>query len=342
MSEQGTPTANLPTGAPLAERNNHPSPQKGTDIANAAVKNSTGEFLRSTLIGFARGDTENNARVHFSVQAPDGTLVEGFESYIPEQSTTNFYGSGFSLDTDADGLRDVVFDSYNGYNTTAISTLDPATGEMKLVGELKTSASVMLENSQLSDGSTLDVTRRMFDLVHAATENGITIHEVKALQDFAREGMSRIGIAPPALSQLYAIGDAHRSEETGKLVEGRGELAVDVDGNGTKESRVTARLTEDGNASLIVSKGAQKIVLNDRALTENIISTISDARADSNYSDAEKANLMDLARAALQAAGLGTMLGTMQVAQAGQGILGDAGVQSVGSTPQSRTSAITP
>lgn len=337
MAEEGADTFGARAEAPKVDRNGRPIAQSDASIADAGIADRAGSFLRSTLIGFERGDTENNARVHFSVQAPDGTAVEGFESYIPQQSTTNFRGSGFSLDTDGDGLSDLEFNSYNGYNTTGISTLNPATGEMDLAGEFKTSANVLLENNRLSDGGALDVTRTMFYLVHAAVENGTTVDEVKALQDFARAGMNSVGIAPPTQSQVFAIGDAFRSEETGKLVEGRGEIAVDFDGNGTKESRVVARLAEDGNTSLIVSNSEQKVVIKDSALAENIISTIADARANGTYSDTEKANLMDLARSALQAAGLGNMVGTMQVAQA---TLGDTGVQSVGSAQQGQSSAI--
>lgn len=341
MAEEGADRFGARAEAPKVDRNGRPIAQSDASIADAGIANRAGSFLKSTLIGFERGDTENNARVHFSVQAPDGTAVEGYESYIPQQSTTNFRGSGFSLDTDGDGLRDVEFDSYNGYNTTAISTLNPATGEMDLAGEFKTSANVMLENNRLSDGGALDVSRRMFDLVHAAAENGTTVDEVQALQDFAREGMNRVGIAPLPQSQVFATGDAFRSEETGKLVEGRGEIAVDFDGNGTKESRVVARLAEDGNTSIIVSNSEQNVAIKDSALAENIISTIAEARANGSYSDTEKANLMELARSTLQAAGLGNMVGTMQVAQADRGTLGDAGIQSVGSVPQEQASAIT-
>jgi ABC-type antimicrobial peptide transport system permease subunit len=204
---------------------------------------------------------------------------------------------------------------------------------MELVNEFKTSDFKILGDNTLSDGGTTAVSQKMFDLVHAVTENA-TAANVKALQDFAQEGTNTLSLTAPTQSQVYAVGDAFRNEETGKLIEGRGEIAVDMNGDGIKETRVTARLSEDGKTSLVVSNDSQKIIMNNSVLARDIIGDIADARANGSYSDPEKDKLINLARSAVQFAGLDNLAGSMQVAQADRGTLGDVGTQSVGNNVQ--------
>ncbi len=278
--------------------------------------------LKHVFLEFDPGSAQGgygDIRKTFSAKTSNGTLIQGTEFYARNGKA---YGAAeISLDTDRDGLIDTTISGRTGSDGLLVIDENSITEKINSIAEL---TGTNAYGQAIAQEKSLELHKLVNEVLD---DKRVDADDFKKLKDFAEEALN----APKGFgsfqrrtaSPVYATGDSLVDESNGTTVEGRATIKVDFDGNGTQETSLNARISEDGKASLIISNGNQQISLKDTALAKTVIETVVTAREDGEYSDPEKAKLAALARSAVQIAGLDKIAGSLQFAAADTASIGD-------------------